>query len=301
MEKKKKSAESVKKIRCISPENLSAELDGEYTFTAAEKQHLEICRKCKDLYESYKIIDDAASHSLNVKVPQLTIDRIHKNLRHCLNIPDPSQEKHPFHFLAWAGRIAATVVLVGAAAYLFLNDRHFSKPKTSVPVAEAPLTLPESNSSLNTVSDSQPGFTGGVDIRNLQLAATGETNPVEFAGNNTGKQSKPDRIALIPARVKHVWLFDSSKKNTDIESLFRNALLKAKIPLKDIKLKIGSDGALHADLELTRYQAVCLVRELAAKKLQLVSPEQPQPEQKLFAGSGRELLDYQIVLMPHGK
>ena len=75
---------------------------------------------------------------------------------------------------------------------------------------------------------------------------------------------------------------------------------KAGIPLDQVRIAVTSERGLRVNLQLTRQQCVLLTRLLAARQFQLVSPTQPQPEQRLFAGTGREPVEYEAVLLPRG-
>ena len=102
----------------------------------------------------------------------------------------------------------------------------------------------------------------------------------------------------IPQSVKQVWLFEPAWKDGRLEKNFLSALEKAEIPRKDVSLAPAEDGAFRTSLNLTRYQAVVLNRQLAGLGLKLISSVQPQPEQKLFAGTGREAVLYEAVFIP---
>ena len=111
---------------------------------------------------------------------------------------------------------------------------------------------------------------------------------------------KAEHVALIPDQVKHVWLFDPAWKNEQTEKTFRSALERAGIPLDQVRITPASKRGFRVNLQLTRRQTVLLTRLLNASKLQLVSPVQPQPEQRLFAGTGEETVEYEAVLLPRG-
>ena len=81
MEKDRKHSDGEPRLGaepCIAAENLSAELDGEYHFSAAEQEHLEHCPHCRSLYDSYRLIDDAVTRSLTVNCPAAASERIRR-------------------------------------------------------------------------------------------------------------------------------------------------------------------------------------------------------------------------------
>ena len=96
--------------KCLSPETLSASLDGEYSFTEEEVSHLQSCTKCKNLYESYKLLDDVLSHTLDVRCPPASLNRIRKKVAYLCRktantvlilLPGVSGLQPCWHFWGW--------------------------------------------------------------------------------------------------------------------------------------------------------------------------------------------------------
>lgn len=294
MKGKRKTAES-----CILPENLSAALDGEYHFSENEKKHLEKCSRCKTLYESYKIIDDAASGALDVPFPDQTAKRIRKQVHAAVGLKLVDQEAKPIRFWTWTARIAAALVLFGLVGYFVFQGQKSPNKAPADLYADAPLAAPGTSAELSPAPAPYSGFSGAVDIRELQPVALGENKSTfEFMKKEEAQKNHSTSVVLIPSKLKHVWLYKKGMPSSGIENIFRKALLQTGIPLKEVKIAIDSEGVLRAQLELTRYQSVRLVNMLHKQNLRLISPDQPQPEQKYFSGTGHELLDYEIVLMP---
>ena len=280
---------------CLSPGNLSAELDGEYHFSPAEQEHLAHCERCRNLYESFRVIDDAVTRSLAVNCPRDAAFRIRRNVNRRLDRLAPMNEHRPIRFTALAAKVAAAVVFAAMAGYLiFIDNPYFGntpEPAAPVPSAAAVKTPAPAEKELASLLPS------GVDIRNLRLAAAGEPAAFRFIEPDA-VPVKAENAAVIPAAVKHVWLFGSARKTGQTESLLRNALEKAGIPLEQVRIAVTPERGLRVNLQLTRQQCVMLTRLLAAQKFQLVSPVQPQPGQQLFAGTGREPVEYEAVLLP---
>ena len=282
--------------KCISVENLSAELDGEYHFSPDEQVHLAHCPRCRKLYESYRIVDDAVTRSLGVNCPRAACNRIRKNVNRRLDQLAPMSAHEPIRFSALVARVAAVAVIAAMAGYLIFIDNPYSDELEKVcpqPSASAEVR-PE-----QPAADFPNGFSGGVDVRNLRLAATGDSPSIRFL-ESAAAPVKAENAVLIPNAVKHVWLFDPSWKADSVEKLFRSAVEKSNIPLQNVRISPAEEGAFRARLTLSRYQSVMLTRQLALRNFQLISPVQPQPEQKLFAGTGRETVEYEAVFLPRG-
>ena len=285
--------------KCLTPEVLSSELDGEYHFRPDEQEHLKHCRRCHDLYESYRILDDAVTRVLEVKCPRAASARILKNVNRRLDSLAPMNTHSHIRFSALVARIAAVAVIAAMAGYLIFIDNPYSGEieQDTSPLPSAPAKVhPKSAATDSPV----PLFPGSVDIRDLQLTAFGKGNPVRFMGA-AFPQIKAEHVALIPDNVKHVWLFNSAWKSEQMGKIFRSALEKAQIPLKDVRIHPMQNGAFRVTFLLTRYQTVILTRSLAEQHLQLASPLQPQPEQNLFAGTGQETVEYEAVFIPREK
>ena len=297
-EKNSPDPNTIRSQNCISAENLSAELDGEYHFSPDEKVHLAHCDRCRSLYESYRVIDDAVSRSLMVNCPVPAAYRIRKNVNRKLDQLAPMKSHEPIRFFALAARVAAAVAIAVIAGYLIFIDNPYSSELAEDPVR--PVTPVRTQAGPEKTSGFAAVYPGSVDIRNLRLAAVGDSSPVRFM-DQAEPEVKASHVALIPDSVKHVWLYPSALKTGEIETLFRSALKTIGIPLKDVKIELTDSGSIRALVNLSRRQSVMLARLLAGAELQLISSGQPQPEQQLFAGTGDENVEYEAVFLPQGK
>ena len=278
---------------CISPENLSAEIDGEYAFTPEERAHLEQCSRCRDLYASYRVIDDAVSRVMTVNCSSAAAARIRKNVNRELDQLAPMRSHEHIRFYALAARVAAGVVIAAMAFYLIFIDTPY--PDDLADSDEPPRAVSAVRPEKSPAKPVSSGLPAGVDVGHLQLSSAGA--PTEFRFTDPAGENRAGQVGVIPGAVKHVWLTDPSWEIGQTERVFRSSLQKAGIPLDSVRVKLSPDGSLRADMTITRYAAANLTRRLAAEGLQLVSQVQPQPEQRLFAGTGREPVEYEAVFM----
>lgn len=285
---------------CITPEKISAQLDGEEEFSEAEKRHIRKCKKCHALRESFKVLDDAVSKALESECPPAAQFRIRKKVSRHIHRNLPIAKRPAFRYTGWAMRAAAVIALFLMAWYLVYVDNPFSTDPSHIaatPPEEIQNVVP---SALSPAPSPYQNFIGNsVDVRNTRFASTDSAQPAIRFTDEKQPVAKAEKIALIPSRIKHVWVY--SIKPAEAEKLLRTAVEKANISLKGIKLDMDQKGEIRLRLEMNRYQAVMLTRELASKSLQLLSSQQPQPEQKLFAGSGREVVKCELVLIPREK
>jgi len=293
--RKPKPVQALPGPECLSVENLSAELDGEYQFSPEEQQHLAHCDRCRNLYESYRVVDDALSRALMVNCPHDAAFRIRKGVNRRLDRMAPMKEHRPIRFSAFAAKVAAIVVFAAMAGYLIFIDNPYFDDTPEMP---GPAASAAAEKNIAAGKEPVPLYPDGVDIRNLRLAAAGEPAAFRFTMPSAAAV-KAEHAAEIPEAVKHVWLFNSAGKTETFEKPLRNALETAGIPLDQVRIAVTPERGLRVNLQLTRRQCVMLTRQLA-QQFQLVSPTQPQPEQRLFAGTGEELVEYEAVLLPRG-
>ena len=286
---------------CISAENLSAELDGEYHFSREEQDHLDHCPRCRNLYDSYRVVDDALSRTLMTNCPPAAAYRIRKKVNRRLDQLAPMHSHGPIRFSALAARVAAAAAIAVMAGYLIFIDNPFSNELAVDPAASDPVrTVNTAKAEPEKSPAPADGYPGSVDIRNLRLAAAGDSGSIRFM-NPAESPVKAQHVALIPDSVKHIWLYDPGLKSEQAEAFFRSALKETDIPLKNVRIELTGNNSIRVGMNLTRRQAVMLVRLLSERKFQLISPVQPQPEQQLFAGTGDETAEYEAVLLPKGK
>ena len=280
---------------CISPENLSAEIDGEYAFTPEERAHLEQCPRCRDLYASYRVIDDAVSRVMTVNCSGAAAARIRKSVNRELDQLAPMRSHEHIRFYALAARVAAGVVIAAMAFYLIFIDSPYADTEELAEPAGPTRTVAAARPEKTPAKPVSSGLPAGVDVRHLQLSSAGA--PAEFRFTDPSGENRAGQVGLIPDAVKHVWQTGPGWEIGQTERVFRSSLQKAGIPLDSVRVKVSPDGTLRADMTITRYAAADLTRRLAAEGMQLVSPVQPQPEQRLFAGTGREPVEYEAVFL----
>ncbi|MBQ9336545.1 MAG: zf-HC2 domain-containing protein [Lentisphaeria bacterium] len=280
---------------CIRPENLSAELDGEYEFSPEERAHLEQCPRCRGLYASYRLIDDAVSKVMTVDCSAVAARRIRKNVDRELDRTEPERKHGPISFYSIAAKVAAAAVIAVTAFYLVFMDTSdpddSDEPAAELPTRELAVRTPEKDGA-KPVSGSLPA---GVDVSHIRLSAVGGDPGFRFT--DPAAENRAGQIGVIPEAVKHVWLTDPGWETARTERVFRSCLRQAGIPLDPVRVKLSPDGSLRAVMKISRYAAADLTCRLAAEGLQLVSKVQPQPEQSLFAGSGREPVEYEAVFL----
>ena len=156
--------------KCLSVENLSAELDGEYVFSPEEQAHLQNCPRCRSLYESYRVIDDAVTRSLMVNCPKAACVRIRNGVNRGLDMLDPGHAHEPIRFSALAAKIAAVIVIAALAGYLIFMDNPYSGELAETGMRPVPTVPSEVRSEPAPQSESVP-FCPSLGTENLFLGS----------------------------------------------------------------------------------------------------------------------------------
>ena len=286
------SAEAVH--ACIEPENLSAWIDGEYELTPAEREHLKQCRKCSDLHKSYQIITEALRKALDVECPENLSGRLVLGVREKLASEKMESPASVHHYLAWATRIAAMLVLLGLIGYFAFKDGGIAGKRTVIPKEVTVLPNAGETELRPAPSVYNPR---GIDITNTRYTAAGNS-PVKFSDEALAQVEK---VAKIEPQVRQIWIYDNRLSLSDVERTLRAQIEKLHIPLASVRMNVSPGSTeLNAEFQISSYQTVMLARALKEAGYSLISPAQPQPEQTHFIGTGRELIQYSIVFSPKG-
>ena len=287
-----RTGEAKKSASCIAAESLSAYADGEYVLSPEEEAHLEKCAFCRKELEFLRKLNEALGKALHEECPPALIDLMSEKVRERIRNEKKFQRKKKLFFspARILLRAAAAVAVFFFAVYFLVdnpNEGGFFSSFRRKPVSG------EKGSAAQTGVASQETAGTNVDIRNL-VAASSDSSPVRFLSANAPKgEEKP---ALIGEKVSQLWLYDKAKAGkalSEAKKLLAAAAENGRY--RQEKTQLADDTFV---LVTTRKKAVILVRALAAIGFKLVSPDQPQPEQKVFFGSGEEKTVITLSFLP---
>ena len=133
-----------------------------------------------------------------------------------------------------------------------------------------------------------------VDIRNLAVLSS-SADPVEFLQSMDTRRK--EKVVSIEKNVKQIWLYDTKKHPVFSEGMEKSLIERA--GRKNVKRISGTNRNAPAYTVITTKKgAVRLVRFLAEKGFRLITPMQPQPEQKYFFGKGDEKTVMELQFLP---
>lgn len=270
---------------CIDTESLSAFLDGEYTFTAEEKAHLEKCPFCQKELALFKKFDDSLQKALRVDCPDELVGLMVEKVR--IKTKEESRKEGKKFLRFSPGRTilhaAASLLLFSLIAYLLMDNPNLAYDTfREETISEKDALYTNSSPEEKSMVSSLPA--ANIDIRNLVAVSSGNPSFRFLSSRQVSDETKP---VVIPDKVKQLWLYDKAKYKDPSSALEK--LLAEKANKNSIKKLISKENnSIDFSITATRKSAVILVRHLAAKGLRLVTPVQPQPEQHLFYGNGNE-------------
>lgn len=282
---------------CISPESLSAYADKEYILTSEEKEHLAHCIHCREKLIFLQKLNHTLHTLLQQQCPEKFVDLMSEKVRYRIKKEEKFSRKQKLRFSPrkMFFHAAAALVLFSLIAYLVMDN----PDEAVIPIlpqqlisydnpVEKPFGITE-NAPYDPVRSSS-----NIDIRNLVTVST-SAEPVKFFPS-MGKPVKEKPLS-IPENVKQVWLYDKKIYSDPAKQLEK--FLAEKAGRNNVKSHPDKEEKnLVFTVKTTRKGAIYLVRFLAAKNFQLLSPVQPQPEQNLFYGKGDEKTVMQLYFMP---
>ena len=278
------------KEMCISSANLSSFADGEYLPDEEEKRHLQNCTCCQKTLEDFKKLSNVLHDTLQEECPpefiNIMSERIQQRIRHEEKY-NKKKKKLFFSSKRTFIHAAAAIMLFSFVLYLLTDNGGEGFPENPEEIQRESTEIP---------AKENIAASGGVDIRNI-LPVSHSSAPVHFLVSV--KDQKDKFPALIGKEVTQVWVYDKGEKR--ITSSYIHKILASaagKESIKNTTAAGSSAGKFSFTVTTTGKKAVLLVRTLAAVKFQLLSPVQPQPEQKYFYGTGDEKTVLKLDFLP---
>lgn len=151
---------------------------------------------------------------------------------------------------------------------------------------------------------------GSIDLRNISAAniSFGAT-PEKYApgrmmvhprSGRTAGASLFNTPAYISSHVEHVWIESGPGGKEDLRKRISAILKSIRVPESAVTFST-SENSLHMNIQMSSMQCALFVRVCADEGMKLLSPQQPQPEQNRFIGSGREPVLYSVDFVTAGK
>lgn len=274
---------------CISHERLSAFFDGEEILSIHEQAHMQICNECRDRLGHFKHIHSCINTALDKACPDDIAERVMKGFKEKLRIHEgidyDYEKQKSIHRRTdasmWFARIAALVAFACLLSYfVFMAGRR--------------------SAGIDTASNKQQGT--GVPAELAENSHFGsvkysDVSKISFVGS--GPVQETESPAKIDSFVKHVWITKFQESDTAVKLMEMLALDGLK---KDSVLVKQEKGVVTVSGEMTARQAAQFVRMCRSSGCSLLSPQQPQPEQSHFIGTGTEPVFYEAqFVLPSNK
>lgn len=288
-ESEKNEMERDSDSKCPSQETVSSYYDGELDADSLDARHIKNCPACSEHLKYFaKLATD-----LKKEMSFFTPDGYTESLREVLKKRVKQEVTSPplsFPFLLkisamFAGAALIIITLLtddgkcpaipsfsrSADPIVFLGDAKNvgSKEMTSLPVP---------SSDANGFADST------IDMSNFHHVATGANTGVTTRFKPT-TSTKVDKPKVIMANVRQTWSVSDLGK---AEKVFRRA---------NATFVKNKDGNLRMNVVLTKKELANLVRASFNAGFKLLSPAQPQPEQKVFEGDSDTKVSYTAILV----
>ena len=271
---------------CPGFEELSAYFDGELDSSSLEYKHIATCKNCRDELEAFQKVSDAIKQEFLAEVPDGFANKI------IIGIKKREEENSvlkPFPLKALM-RVAA-LVIISSLIILDLIPREKNNETLQPQQKELePLVFLNRSTLSNHLTSVQSapsrsyaaGAHNAIDIRKMVNVSTGNM-PSELISLPFDNSKK---IAQIPLEVHQVWSVDSLPiAQKQIMQLIPSARFAR------------GNKSITMRANLTKKNLAEFVRHFKGEGVRLLSPVQPQPEQRVFAGNQNKKVDYSATLV----
>ncbi|NOY74289.1 MAG: hypothetical protein GXP32_00665 [Kiritimatiellaeota bacterium] len=287
--------ESGDDLHCPSREALSAYFDGEAPDASSIAEHLDECPECSERLKYFAGLaadlksefQKRSDETFTRNLPNVLRRKIRKNA---------SARSTPFPlFLKVAAMFAAAAVVIISLISENPNDEpSVSPPSKSIdPIVFLGDGLEPDKGRLTFLpvpSDTTLFESPPINASDLTPVATARHTDSRASSFPT-KNAPAENPESITRSVRQTWSV------ANLES----AIVKFKkaVPVK-AKLSERRDGGgnLILNVVLTKKELAELVRKCADAGFDLLSPAQPQPEQRIFRGDSTSKVSYTAVLVP---
>jgi hypothetical protein len=277
---------------CISKERLSAHFDGELKLEKHEQEHLKHCSKCSSVLKEFAYLAELLKKSMQIEVSPGLNDKIIRKAKY----GEDFERSIPFNLSGFFLKAASIVIFAALAGILFYNN---IKPEQSQATSADITALDQRKSVKFPAVNQQTVFLADLPqknttVNNLNLNTNGNIDYSNFARVSTGLDHKTVPLSTVSKRsiainplVEHLWVADNPENAVEF-------IKKSIKPNSKIKLEHNGNSFKIA-FKINKAQAVKIVKKLHDAGYKLISPAQPQPEQKVFPGSSNDNIIYRAT------
>lgn len=266
------------KIECPSHEQLSAYFDKESKHPEEIEKHLKLCSICRDYMESLSKIEYSLKHTvakdtgMDEEISKRILARVHASVGEPENCV-----KHKFFLSPVLWRVAVLLMIGCSVGYLLWEDMQEDNKER--------LKAKQSLQPSATVSAALTSATNG---RAIQVS---ELEKIHFSPVADNRKHPAGKIPQsINSYVRHVWT-QPDNPGQSVTSLLK----KNNIPQDSLT---KTEKGWQIQCSISKLQAVHFVRSCSDAGYQLLSPDQPQPEENFYTGQGTDVIRYSAEIIP---
>lgn len=293
--------------KCPESEALSAHFDREEPLDKDAATHVSVCETCGKRLADYGLISKNLKSVLSSSQPEDLALRIKAGVHEKLK---REAQRPPINFPYWLSSAAAAVAVCALGAYMVTHmerpqreaepqPMEYAEKLTASPSALVPSELSVPQSAAPSIAATEapvlparrnmPDSFGAIDLNQLSSVSFGGDDGARMMAG-AAESGTFKRPATIDSSVKHVWMLQTG---VDLPGYLKSMESTLSLDPRRISTAAEGDGEVRVSFDVSRRQAVAIVRSMKAAGFELLSPQQPQPEQKVFNGNGDEPVKYE--------
>ncbi|MCK5843324.1 MAG: hypothetical protein KAG97_01370 [Victivallales bacterium] len=280
--------------QCPSSESLSAYFDGESPPDSADGVHIAACPECAARLKVLTGLADELKNEIQSLRDDEFIINLQKSLRQKIK-RDPRSQNMPFPFFMKVAAMFAGAAIVVIALTTDEKKAYDSISQQSVPL-DPIVFLGDSDSppakkmtSLPVPTDGPGDGASAIDISDLTPVGTGEGR-IHQGYRVPVREDDTKKPEVITGSVRQTW----SVSNLEVAERKFKKLLPATAEVSAFR---DGDDSVILKVLITKKELARLVASCSEAGFALLSPAQPQPEQKLFKGEANSKVSYTAVFV----
>lgn len=267
---------------CPVFEDISAFYDGELAGDSHVAKHISECPACREVLDSLKKLDEKVRKDTACEIPEGLSDRIKSKISTLEYDFKPQRKTIAFPVNMFL-KVAAAVVVCSGITFMVMQE-NFNTDNSESPYS--PVRTVHKQTSPASSSYNYPYYTssssyapgGGVALQNLTGASYGNSSMPIFT--DVDKIIDKEKPVKINSQVHQVWTVKNlNKAQQELSEL----LMGINVPSNKVKL-VDNGKSIKLIANLSKLQLVTLVKTCNSRGFELISPAEPQPEQKIFLG-----------------
>lgn len=260
--------------QCPNNEIINAYYDGEIDRESPEARHIASCPECARILEDYAEMDRVLKNRFTVETPPNLTEKVKKAVHRKIN----AEKRISIPFPVLLLRIAASLFAASIILFYISNLVRDKETKTTI-------------TSKHEIRKNISGDFGIIPLEDFVKASFKAPHPstplaTPHAMNRAGKLEKS---TVLPDKVSQVWV---TRNIQELPPIISTLAAKAGISPENTRITIHDGNTANLDMKLSKGQLFDFVRLCKNSGCELLSPQAPQPEQKVQQGTENEEVNY---------